>query len=331
MASLNPPSLVVSGRASAQDVAAKVTSEIARLLEQGVMPWRAPWDRAKALAMTPGLPLRVTGEPYRGANVVFLWAAQIAHGFTRRTWLTYNQALKLGAQVRKGEKACSVIYYGHSVARDKDEGAETETKDSAYRFLKLFYVFNVDQIDGLPEDFGVETIFESIAPSAIENWAAACGARARIGGPIAFYAPSQDAIQMPPKPAFLSEEHWAATLLHELTHFTGHDSRLNRLADCSRDRKARAFEELIAEIGSAILGAMIGLSPHHLEDHAAYINDWLDALHDQPRTFLSAAAKAQAAVDWLIAAGGHLTTDTILGQFGSAVSFDCIDATLAKP
>lgn len=294
---------------SAHDALAHVTAEITGLLERGVMPWRAPWDSAQALALTPGLPLRSTGEPYRGANVMLLWAAQIARGYSKRTWLTFRQAVELGAHVRKGEKACPVVYYGQAtpkangVESGKPEGDDDPAR--SYRFLKFFYVFNLDQIDDLPEGFGAEVAPVVVEPSAIETWSARASVRVRVGGAMAFYSPVTDTIQMPAREAFLSDEHWAATLLHEDIHFTGHQSRLDRLANYATDRKARAREELCAELGSAILGAMAGLAPFHLEDHASYIATWLSLVRDEPRAFLAAGAKAQAAVDWLIERAGH--------------------------
>lgn len=235
---------------TAFDALAHVTAEISSMLERGVMPWRAPWDHAKALALTPGLPLRSTGEPYRGANVMLLWAAQVARGYSKRTWLTFRQALELGGHVRKGEKACPVIYYGQAKPKANEAGksAADENADAqrAYRFLKLLYVFNVDQIDELPEDFGFEVANIPAEPSAIEQWTARAGVRVRIGGSIACYSPVTDLVHMPAHEAFLTEEHWAATLLHESVHFTGHKSRLDRLGDYATDRKARAREELCA-------------------------------------------------------------------------------------
>jgi antirestriction protein ArdC len=300
----------LESKRSAFDALAHVTAEISNMLERGVMPWRAPWDHAKALALTPGLPLRSTGEPYRGANVMLLWAAQIARGYSKRTWLTFRQALEVGGHVRKGEKASPVIYYGQAKSKQDDAGmsATDDRSDAArsYRFLKLFYVFNVDQIDELPEGFGAEVVPVAAEPSAIEQWTALAGVRVRIGGSMAGYAPVTDLVHMPAHEAFLSEEHWAATLLHESVHFTGHKSRLDRLDNYATDRKARAREELCAEFGSAILGAMAGLAPFHLEDHASYIANWLELLRDEPRAFLGAGAKAQAAVDWLIDHAGPL-------------------------
>jgi antirestriction protein ArdC len=293
---------------SAFDALAHVTAEITRFLEQGVMPWRAPWDPDLAIAATPGLPLRSTGEPYRGANVALLWAAQIARGYSKRTWLTFRQALELGGHVRKGEKACPVIYYGQATAKNDQSPAngEISEQERRYRFLKLFHVFNVEQIDDLPEGFGADVApVAPLAPSAIEQWSARAGVCLRIGGASAFYSPVVDAVHIPPRSAFLSDEHWDATLLHEDVHFTGHKSRLDRLSNYHTDRKARAREELCAELGAAMLGAMFGLAPFHLEDHAAYLADWLRIVRDEPRAFLSAGAKAQAAVDWLVAHAGH--------------------------
>ena len=251
------------------------------------------------------MPLRATGEAYRGANVVLLWAAQAARGYGRRTWLTYKQAEAFGAQVRKDEKACPVIYYGSAPVRDGAVTSEPDADGKTYRFLKLFHVFNVEQIDDLPPNFGAEIAAEPSELPAISEWVRGVGATIRMGGARAFYSPVTDAIHMPPLQAFDNEEAWSATLAHEAIHFTGHSSRLDRLSDYARDRKARAREELVAETGAAMLGAMLGFRPDHMEDHAAYIGDWLALLQDEPRAFLSAAAKAQAAVDWLIAKTGE--------------------------
>ena len=291
-------------RRSAHEIAQHVTAEIAHLLERGVMPWRAPWDAARAAATTPGLPLRVTGEPYRGANIVLLWASQIARGYTRRTWLTYRNAEALGAQVRKGEKATPVIFYGQAKAKNDTAANDTDAAKASYRFLKLFHVFNIEQLDDIPESLPAEPMLIPTAPCHVEAWAERAEARIRIGGASAYYAPATDTIHLPHASAFRSEEHRIATLCHELAHHTGATHRLDRLKDYFTDRQARAREELIAELASATLGAMIGLSPDHLEDRAAYVGDWLRLLKQDPRAFLSAAAKAQTAVDWLIDRAG---------------------------
>lgn len=292
-------------RCSVQDAAAHVTAEIARFLEQGVMPWRAPWDAARAHAMTPGLPLRANGQAYRGVNVVLLWAAQIARGYSRRTWLTYKQAEAMGAQVRKGEKACPVVYYGQAKAKSDGKTLNGDATEKRFRFLKLFHVFNIEQVDALPDGFGAELAPPTPqAPSALQLWCERAGARVRIGGASAHYAPATDTIHLPPRLAFADDEQWSVTLAHETIHFTGHKSRLDRLDDYATERKARSREELTAELGAAIIGAMTGLRPDHLENHAAYLADWLILVRDDPRAFLSAGAKAQTAVDWLIERAG---------------------------
>lgn len=292
---------------SAQDALEHVTAEIVRLLDQGVMPWRAPWDTKLAMAATPGLPLRHTGEPYRGANVVLLWAAQMARGYEKRTWLTYRQAAQLGGQVRKGEKACPVIYYGQTTPKEEKSGAMGDDGKHArpYRFLKLFNVFNVQQIDGLAPDIGVEIAPQPQLADTLDAWLGRLGAKMVVGGASAYYAPATDTIHLPPRIAFISDEHERATKNHELAHWTGHASRLDRLRDYFTDSKARFREELVAELASATLGAMIGHPPGHLQDHAAYISDWAKLVRESPRAFLSAGAKAQAAIDWLIERAGH--------------------------
>lgn len=137
------------------------------------------------------------------------------------------------------------------------------------------------------------------------RWLERAGADIRFGGVSAYYAPSTDTIHLPPPQAFLTREHAAATAAHEGIHWVGHESRLDTLRGYFTDRVCRAREELRAELGAATIGAMTGLAPHHLENHAAYVADWLTLLKSDPRAFLSAAAKAQAAVDWLIARAGH--------------------------
>lgn len=295
---------------SASDALAHVTAEIAGFLERGVLPWRAPWDPKRALALTPGLPLRSTGEPYRGANIFLLWAAQLSRGYKRRTWLTYRQTLQLGGQVRKGEKACPVVYYGQATPKDaggasENKAGKVEEGRQSYRFLKLFHVFNLEQIDDLPSDFGVEPcIAAPVSRPALHDWVLRAGARVRVGGQVACYSPAIDTILLPHVSTFRSEAHWAATLAHESIHWTGAKSRLDRLGDYFTDRKARAREELCAELGAAMIGAMTGLAPCHLEDHASYIADWLKLVRDEPKAFLSAGAKAQAAVDYLVSRAG---------------------------
>lgn len=281
---------------SRRDIAAEITQKILDELAKGVRPWRKPWG---AGASSVSLPLRATGEPYRGANTILLWAAASAKDFTSPFWLTFNQAVKLGASVRKGERGETVIYYGRASKTVADNaGAETE---EAFRFLKSYVAFNADQIDNLPERFLTAPPLAAPMPlHTHEAWFAQLGIPRIQTRDAAFYSPARDVIGMPPLSAFESAEDYAATLDHEACHATGAKHRLDRDFSKRFGDAAYAAEELVAEIGASILGAHLGLPPHHIDDHAAYIGHWMKLLRHDKRAFLSAAGKAQAAVDWLL-------------------------------
>ena len=279
-----------------RDIAVDINARILASLEQGVMPWRRPWGGAR---IGPVLPRRVTGECYRGVNTIMLWHAAAVHGYTSPYWLTFKQAVKLGAHVRKGERGELVVYYG--VAPCRQTRADGASSDETFRFLKAYVAFNADQIEGLSEAFHPR--FEDIAARPIaahERWFAGLKINRILSRDTACYIPSRDVIAMPPLAAFHSAEAYAATLDHEAVHATAAPHRVGR--DLSRrfDKQAVAAEELVAEIGAAILGAHLRLPPDHIFDHAAYIGNWMSILRSDKRAFFHAAAQAQLAVDWLL-------------------------------
>jgi antirestriction protein ArdC len=280
-----------------RDVAAEITAKILLELDAGVMPWRKPWDGALTGVV---LPRRVTGETYRGVNVILLWSAAIERGYVSPYWLTFNQTVKLGAQVRKGERGEVVVYYGHGTRKRFDEaGGEVE---DAFRFLKWYVVFSADQIDNLPARFHPEPIASSLAPLSVhEAWFKKLEIARIATRDIACYIPSKDVIGMPPIGAFDTAEDYAATLNHESVHATMAPHRVGRDMGKKFSEHAIAAEELVAEIGASLLGAHLQLPPHHIHDHASYIGHWMKLLADDKRAFLSAAAQAQIAVDWLLA------------------------------
>ncbi len=280
-----------------RDIAAEITTKICLELEAGVLPWRKPWDGARTGAV---LPRRATGESYRGVNVILLWSAAIERGYVSPYWLTFNQAVKLGAQVRKGERGEVVVYYGHGKrTRLDDRGAEVE---DAFRFLKSYVVFSADQIDNLPARFHPAQVASDIAPMALhEAWFERLEIARIATRDIACYIPSKDVIGMPPIGAFDTAEDYAATLNHESVHATMAPHRVGRDMGKKFSRHAIAAEELVAEIGASILGAHLRLPPQHIHDHASYIGHWMKLLADDKRAFLTAAAQAQVAVDWLLA------------------------------
>ncbi len=280
-----------------RDVAAEITSKILSELEAGVMPWRKPWDGARTGVV---LPRRATGENYRGVNVILLWSAAIERGYASPYWLTFNQAVKLGAQVRKGERGEVVVYYGQGTRKRFDE-AGSEVED-AFRFLKWYVVFSADQIDNLPARFHPAQVESDIAPIALhEAWFDRLQIARIATRDLACYIPSRDVIGMPPIAAFDTAEDYAATLNHESVHATMAPHRVGRDMGKKFSEHAIAAEELVAEIGASLLGAHLQLPPHHIHDHASYIGHWMKLLANDKRAFLTAAAQAQIAVDWLLA------------------------------
>jgi antirestriction protein ArdC len=284
------------------DLYGRITERIIEDLARGVRPWMKPW-KASNLVGRVTRPLRHNGQPYSGVNVLLLWSEQIARGFQSSTWMTFRQAQALGAVVRKGETGSTVVFASRFVKAEADgHGAEIERE---IPFLKAYAVFNVEQIDGLPEHFINTPVEASDAEPRIETadrFFRNTGALIRHGGDQAFYAPGSDHIQMPPFKAFRDAASYYATLSHEATHWTAPPYRVGRdLTRYAKDRSERAREELIAELGSCFLCADLGISPE-LEpraDHVAYLQSWLAVLADDKRAIFQAAAHAQRATAFL--------------------------------
>lgn len=279
------------------DIHARITNQIIAQLEAGVRPWVQPWKTGGPVSR----PLRHDGTPYSGVNILLLWSEAAARGFTASTWMTFRQALALGGHVRKGERGAMVVYASQIIREEADEAGEPV--EQRIPFLKAYTVFNLDQIDGLPERYALQpqpTINPEVRIGAAEAFFRACGADIRHGGGSAFYAPGPDFVQMPAFESFQDAQSYYATLGHEMIHWTRHSSRLDR--DLGRQRhsdEGYAREELVAELGAAFLCADLGLAPEPREDHAAYIASWLQVLRDDRRFVVSAAAHAQRAVAWL--------------------------------
>ncbi len=281
-----------------------VTDAIVAAIEAGTKPWEKSWANGKGYS---SYPLRHSGEKYRGINILLLWARQMEAGFVSPFWMTYQQALELGGQVRRGEKGTMVCYYGQA---KKDEPASTEDGPNVYRFLKTFTVFNCDQVDNLPDRYRItapQVIPISERIPEVDAIIAATGADIRHGGNRAYYRPATDTIQLPEFTAFHSAEAYAGTAFHELIHWTKAKHRLDRSFDSTGfGDSGYAREELVAELGAAFIGAELGFAPEHLEDHASYIASWLKALKEDKRAIFSIAAKAQAAADYVL--GRHTAT-----------------------
>lgn len=294
------------GRLARPDLYARVTSQILAQLERGARPWTQPWESRQG-GLTATRPLRANGEPYRGINVLMLWAAAFEHGYTTPIWMTFKQAEALGGRVRKGEKASLVVYANtpgpKENAADNDEAGQAEKGARGVSFMKAYHVFNVAQVDGLKESrpVSLSSVLDPIDRiDRAEAFFEATGADIRHGGDQAYYAPGPDRIQMPLFEAFHDASAYYAVLAHEMTHWTKAKHRLDR--DFTSVRfgiHGRAMEELVAELGAAFLSADLGLAPEPREDHAAYLQHWIAVMRADSRAIFTAAAHAQKAADYL--------------------------------
>jgi len=283
-----------------QDVYTRITGQIIHSLEQGVRPWIKPWSAENTMGRIIR-PLRHNGQAYSGINVLMLWCAAVEQGFTCPMWMTFKQATELNAHVRKGEKG-SLVVYANTLTKTEDDGAGVEVAREI-PFLKGYTVFNIEQIEGLPEHFYARPEPRLTGPARIDHaeaFFASTKADIRIRGSRACYTIDGDFITMPPIESFRDAESYYATLTHECTHWTRHESRLDR----EFGRKAwgdegYAREELVAELGSAFLCADLELAPEVRADHASYIASWLEVLKNDKRAIFQAASYAQRAVDFL--------------------------------
>ena len=298
-----------------QDVYTRITSAIVAELERGTRPWMRPWS-AKHPAGRITRPFRHDGQPYSGINILSLWASATAQGFAAPIWMTYRQATEFNAHVRKGEKGSPVVYANALVRTEKDAASGADVERDIH-YLKAYTVFNVEQIEGLPVQYYGLNETPRLAPPAriahAEQFFAATGAELSHGGSRAFYRPSTDSIVLPMFDAFRDAESYYATLAHETTHWTGHQSRLARDFDSTRfGSEGYAVEELVAELGAAFLCAHLDLALEPREDHASYIANWLTVLKDDNRAIFTAASHAQRAVDFVHELQPSITRGTSL-------------------
>jgi antirestriction protein ArdC len=274
-----------------------VAEKLIEQLKQGTAPWQKPWQPGEAV-----LPTNPTTENrYKGINAMWL----MAQGYSDQRWMTYKQAQDIGAQVRKGEKGTGIQYWkfnDEQTLRDDNgkpvinaEGEKIKQLVKLERPRPFFAtVFNAEQIDGLPPlQPKVEAEQTWTAQERAENILVASGAVIRHGeADRAFYRPTTDSIHLPEKGQFPSADNYYATALHELGHWTGHSSRLDRDLTGSFGSESYAKEELRAEIASMILGDELGIG-HDPSQHAAYVGSWIKALQDDPLELFRAAADAE--------------------------------------
>ena len=282
-----------------RDVYATVTAQIITAIEKGVGNWRMPWHTSGRHAFSP---INVAShKPYRGINTVCLWAAAESKGYESGEWGTYKQWQERGAQVRKGEKSTTVVFwkFANASSESQDGGEDAPASGSRLLFTRGYAVFNAVQVDGYipkadPEVSQLERIEQA------EAFFRGIGATLQHGGNRAYYSPYSDHIQMPSFQAFRENVSYYSTLAHEHTHWTAKAERCDRQRGKRFGDSAYAAEELIAELGAAFTCAHLGLSTEPREDHAQYIQSWLKVLKADKRAIFTAASKAQQAADYLI-------------------------------
>jgi antirestriction protein ArdC len=285
-----------------KDIYQEVTNSIIDALEKiSLDDYQAPFAQltAQQLPINP-----ITKNRYRGINTLILWFLQQEHDYSSNEWGTFKQWKDKGAHVKKGEKSSRIIFYKQV---EKKDSTDQDNDPEFYNMLKSYCVFNADQVDayepvtGLEDgDFGTVEAIENI-----EHFIEATGAVIEPDQNQACYSPLLDTIKMPKKELFFDNgqsatENYYAVLLHELTHWTGGKSRLDRMQqDMATSKESYAFEELIAELGSAFLCVQLGIKQHGRDDHALYLKSWLQALRNDRKYIFKASSQAQKAVDCL--------------------------------
>jgi len=287
----------------------EVTEAIVKALRKGVGPWIKPWRTSPVERYDgPVGPHRnaFSGRAYRGINILLLNLASMKRGFSSNLWLTYDEAGKLKGYVRQGEKGTKIIFWNFVEIEIRDRYGnpivDPETGEPLKKtvpFARVYTVFNLEQTRGvkLPQRVG-----KRCERDRKNDLGERLLALPRIvWGNKAAYYPVRDFIELPPRSAFRTLEHFYATAFHEIIHWTGHPSRADRDLSGRFGDKVYAFEELIAEMGAAFLGAHAGLPIKRLR-HPEYINDWIRILEEDRtyRAIFRAARLAQEACNWLL-------------------------------
>ncbi|MDD2943900.1 MAG: zincin-like metallopeptidase domain-containing protein [bacterium] len=281
-----------------KDVYQEITNKIIAALESSAPAGRLPWQNAEGSTLMPVN--AVSKKPYRGVNILTLMVQAIEQGYPSNQWGTYKQWQEKGCQVRKGEKASLVVFwkfFDKEGQDDRQDAGEQEAGKIAGAVMARGYaVFNAAQVEGFQPE---EQTPEKGRVERAENFFSSLQTEIRHGGNRAYYAPVHDYIQMPQFSQFYAAEGYYSVLSHEITHWSGAKSRLDRDLSGRFGNESYAAEELIAELGAAFLCAELGLSQEPREDHAQYIVTWLKVLKNDKRAIFTAASKAQQAVDWM--------------------------------
>jgi len=272
-----------------------INQRIIELLEKGTVPWRKPWNAE--INMPKNL---VSKREYQGVNVFLLSSMPYGSPY----WLTFNQAKEKGGHIRKGEKSTPVIFW-KMLDKVTTYASEEESKNGKMPLLRYYSVFNVEQCEGINIPVSEEVVNQFSPIERAEEIISKMPLRPDIqyGGNKAYYRPSSDTITLPPKHTFESPEEFYNTYFHELSHATGHETRLARksvMETIVYGSNEYSKEELVAEMGAAFLCGHCGIEQQTLENSAAYIQGWLKALKDDRKLLVHAASQAQKSADYIL-------------------------------
>ena len=288
----------------------KITSQFIEALKTGAPPWVKPWDDVEHRPVRPRN--AYTERKYSGVNVTILWTAATTKGFKTDRWLTFNQTMKAGGKVKKGEKGTvAILYRDIDICRKDENGKKIIDEDGEYvkdtiKYIRGFTLFNVEQCEGLADKFTTGNPKHEDSPEwnsheEVDALLNKIKVLVRHDSSQAAYYPKDDVIRMPKKNAFRTDSCYYSTLLHELIHWTGHQSRLNRpgiAKPYSVNKSSYAFEELIAEIGSAFLCAEFGIQCDFR--HEAYVLSWITELENDTKAIFETSALAWKARNYII-------------------------------
>jgi antirestriction protein ArdC len=286
-----------------KDIFQRVTDMIVSAIEEGAGSYRMPWRTSGGFSNSPIN--AVSKRPYRGINILVLWATAQERGYKAGTWATYKQWNELGAQVRKGEKSANVVFWKFfdRGEEEQDGAADSENRARKIPMARDYWVFNSEQVEGYaPAELPKPSKEERI--ESAEAFFHQVGVDVQPGGNQAFYRHATDSVHMPAFEAFKEPLFYYSVLCHETTHWSGAEHRLKRDLSGRFGSESYAVEELVAELGAAFLCAELGLPTDPREDHAPYIASWLKVLKHDKRAIFTAAAKAQQAADWISEKGG---------------------------
>ena len=277
------------------DVYSRITAEIVAAVEAGAGAWKMPWHHDGAAITRP---TNISGRRYRGVNVVALWVAAQSAGYGTGVWGTFRQFQAIGARVRKGERATTVVFWKQAPSRCQEDQSDDKDARKPLLFARAFSVFNCAQVESYAPPAATAVPPGERNPAA-DAFVAALNIPIAYGAFDAHYRIDLDRIFMPPFEAFDDAASFVGTQIHECAHATGAASRLNRDFGKRFRNEARSIEEITAELTAGFILADLGIAHHPRPDHAAYIASWLTLLKTNPRAIFTAASQAQAAADWM--------------------------------